>query len=131
MIFLRFLLTQAVLGSRKDDSENMTHGMNHNHISNDIVNHIADGIANGIADEMISGTLHGNNPERKEVAVQKLLEADIAIGHDFHLNCDQKDLQGESYIMSDRSKIRGTQPGMTHWTETDDANNPFSRLLIS
>ena len=96
MIFLRFLLTQAVLGSRKDDSENMTHGMTHNRISNDIVNHIADGIANEIADEMISGTLHGNNPERKEVAVQKLLEADIAIGHDFHLNCDQKDLQGES-----------------------------------
>ena len=93
MIFLRLILTQAaVLGFRKDDSD----GMTHNHISNDIVNHIADGIANGIADEMISGTLHGNNPERKEVAVQKLLEADIAIGHDFHLNCDQKDLQGQS-----------------------------------
>ena len=110
MVFLRFLLTQAVLGSRKDDSENMTHGMNHNRISNEIVNHIADGIANGIADEMISGTLHGNNPERKEVAVQKLLEADIAIGHDFHLNCDQKDLQGESYLMSHSTEIRGTQP---------------------
>ena len=110
MIFLRFLLTQAVLGSRKDDSENMTHGMTHNRISNDIVNHIADGIANEIADEMISGTLHGNNPERKEVAVQKLLEADIAIGHDFHLNCDQKDLQGESELMSHSIKIRRTQP---------------------
>ena len=85
MIFLRLLtLTQAVLSSRKDDSDGMTH--------------IADGIANGIA----SGTLHGNNPEvpeRKEVAVQKLLEADIAIGHDFHLNCDQKDLQGMTHII--------------------------------
>ena len=99
MIFLRLLLVagcwQAALSSRKDDSDG------NNHMTDQIVNHIADGIANQIADEMLSGKLQnpessGNpkNPERKEVAVQKLLEADIAIGHDFHLNCDQKDLQG-------------------------------------
>ena len=95
MIFLRLLLAgcwQAALSSRKDDSDG------NNHMTDQIVNHIADGIANQIADEMLSGTLQNpessENSERKEVAVQKLLEADIAIGHDFHLNCDQKDLQG-------------------------------------
>ena len=92
MIFLRLLLAgcwQAVHSSRKDDSD----GMTNNHMTDQIVNHIADGLANQIADGMLSGTLQNpENPERKEV--QKLLEADIAIGHDFHLNCDQKDLQG-------------------------------------
>ena len=93
MVFLRLLLVagcwQAALSSRKDDSDG------NNHMTEQIVNDIADGIANQIADEMLSGKLQNpKSPERKEVAVQKLLEADIAIGHDFHLNCDQKDLQG-------------------------------------
>ena len=100
MIFLRLLLVagcwQAALCSRKDDSDG------NYHMTDQMVNHIADGIANQIADEMLSGKLQNpessENPERKEVAVQKLLEADIAIGHDFHLNCDQKDLQGAFLI---------------------------------
>lgn len=103
MIFLRLLcLTQAVLGSRKDDSD----GMTHNHISNDIV----------------TGTLHGNNPEipkRKEVAVQKLLEADIAIGHDFHLNCDQKDLQGMTHIIFETQKLLSSLAPSSNWLDSD------------
>ena len=94
MIFLRLLLAgcwQAALSSRKDDSDG--HGMAP--MSDQIVNNIADGIANQIADGMLSGTMQSNQSDKKEIAVQKLLEADIAIGHDFHLNCDQKDLQGK------------------------------------